>query len=91
MYGQRFRGTSTEDELLCVPIRIKEGSKYIRTSIKNCDLRSLYGATIVGIERGNLPIVSPDVETVMMKDDILWLIGGYKMVDKLIKGGLMDE
>ncbi len=91
MYGQRFRGTSSKDELLCVPIRLEEGSEYIKTSIKNCNLRKKYGANIVGIERGDLPIVSPDVETVMMKDDILWLVGGYEMVDKLIKGGLMDE
>lgn len=91
MYGQRFRGTSASDELLCVPIRVREGSDYIRKSIKNCNLRKQYGASIVGIERGDLPIVSPDVETVMMKGDILWLVGGYEMVDKLIKGGLMDE
>lgn len=91
MYGQRFRGTSSEDELLCIPIVIGEGSEYVKKSIKNCGLRPTYGATIIGIERGDLPIVSPDIETVMMKGDILWLVGGYEMVNKLIQGGLLDE
>ena len=91
IYGQRFRGLHIEDELLCVPIRIKPGSKYIRTSIKNSDFRRQYRANVIGIERGDLPMVSPDIGTVMLKDDIVWLMGGYDMVDKLIKGGLMDN
>ena len=90
IYGQRFTGMRVEDELLCVPIRLTNGSKYIRTSIKNSDFRRQYRANVIGIERGNLPIVSPDIGTVMMKHDIVWLMGGYNMVDKLIKGGLMD-
>ena len=91
MYGQRFEGVPEEGELVCVPIKLKGDSKYIHKSIKNCGLRQQYGATIIGIERGMLPIVSPDVNTVLVKDDIVWLIGGTKMVDKLIKTGLMDE
>lgn len=35
-------------------------------------------------------MVSPDIGTLMQKDDIVWLMGGYEMVDKLIQGGLMD-
>lgn len=91
IYGQRFHGTREQDELLCVPVTIKSGSKYIRTSIKNSDFRSKYRANIIGIERGDLPMVSPDIGTIILKDDIVWLMGGYEMVDKLIKGGLMDN
>ncbi|MDO4870004.1 MAG: cation:proton antiporter [Bacillota bacterium] len=91
IYGQRFKGMNVTDELLCVPILLDAGSKYIRTSIKNSDFRSQYRANVIGIERGNLPIVSPDIETIMMKGDIIWLMGGYEMVDKLIRGGLMDK
>jgi len=65
-------------------------SKFIRKSIKNCGLRQAFGATIIGIERGALPIVSPDINTVLAKDDIVWLIGGEKMVSRLIRSGLMD-
>ena len=90
IYGQRFHGLRTEDELLCVPIRIQTGSPYVRTSIKNSDFRPKYRANVIGIERGDLPMVSPDIGTLMQKDDIVWLMGGYEMVDKLIQGGLMD-
>jgi CPA2 family monovalent cation:H+ antiporter-2 len=91
MYGQRFEGVPEEGELICVPIKLDGDSRFIRKSIKNCGLRQAFGATIIGIERGALPIVSPDIDTVLRKDDILWLIGGASMVNKLIRSGLMDS
>lgn len=91
MYGQRFEGVPEEGELVCVPIKLDGNSRFIRKSIRNCGLRQAFGATIVGIERGALPIVSPDIDTVLARDDIVWLIGGASMVDKLIRSGLMDE
>lgn len=90
MYGQRFEGVPEEGELVCVPIKLEGNSKFIRKSIKNCGLRQAFGATIIGIERGALPIVSPDINTVLAKDDIVWLIGGQYMVERLIRSGLMD-
>ena len=91
MYGQRFEGVPEEGELVCVPIKLDSDSRFIRKSIRNCGLRQAFGATIIGIERGALPIVSPDIDTILMKDDIVWLIGGASMVTKLIKSGLMDK
>ena len=91
IYGQRFEGVPEESELVCIPIKLESDSKFIRKSIKNCGLRGEYEATIVGIERGFLPVVSPPIDTVLRKDDILWLVGGRRMVDKLIKGNLLDE
>lgn len=90
MYGQRFEGMPEEQELVCVPIKLDGSTGFERKSIKNCGIRQKYEATIIGIERGALPIVSPDIDTILRRDDILWLIGGSRMVDKLIRGGLMD-
>ena len=36
-------------------------------------------------------MVSPDINTVLARGDILWLIGGSSMVNKLIRSGLMDK
>ncbi|MDD6191062.1 MAG: cation:proton antiporter [Firmicutes bacterium] len=91
IYSQVFHSVPEKDQLLCVPIEIKGDSPYIRKSIKNSRIRNKYRGTIIGIERGNLPIVSPDIDTIIRKGDILWLMGDYKMVDRLIMGGLMDE
>lgn len=91
IYGQRFEGMPEEKELVCVPIKLDGNSKFIRKSIRNCGLRQACGGTILGIERGFLPMVSPDIDTILRKDDMLWLIGDRHMVDRLIRMGLMDE
>lgn len=91
IYGQRFEGIPEEAELVCVPIKLEGNSRFTRKSIRNCGLRQAFDATIIGIERGALPTVSPSIDTILRKDDILWLIGDSKMVNKLIRGGLMDE
>lgn len=90
MYGQKFEDMPEEQELICVPIKLDGSTKFERKSIRNCGIRQKYEATIIGIERGALPMVSPDIDTILSKGDILWLIGGSRMVDKLIRGGLME-
>ncbi len=89
--GQAFYGIPEERQLACLPFRIGTDSPYVRKSIKNCGIRAEYGATIIGIERGNLPIINPDIETIIMRDDILWLMGGDNMVKLMIEDDLLQE
>lgn len=89
--GQAFYGIPEERQLACLPLRIGTDSPYVRKSIKNCGIRAEYGATIIGIERGNLPIINPDIETIIARDDILWLMGGDNMVKWMIADDLLQE
>ncbi|MGI6765797.1 MAG: cation:proton antiporter [Lentihominibacter sp.] len=91
IYGQIFHGVPEKEQLVCVPIKLESGSELIRKSIKNSDIRNRFSGTVIGIERGDLPVVNPDTDTVLRKGDMIWLMGGNNMVDKLIQGGLMDE
>ena len=89
--GQSFYGIPEERQLACLPLHIEGDSPFARKSIKNCGIRPKYGATIIGIERGDLPIINPDIETIMAKDDILWLMGGDQMVKSMIEDDLLHE
>lgn len=89
IFGQNFYGVPKERQLVCLPLQIDGDSAFLRKSIKNCGIRPMYGATIIGIERGDLPIIKPDIETVLRKDDILWLMGGDLMVKRLIENDLI--
>ncbi|MDD4200075.1 MAG: TrkA C-terminal domain-containing protein [Eubacteriales bacterium] len=91
IYGQRFEGMPEEKEMVCVPIKLDGNSQFTRKSIRNCGIREATTGTILGIEREHLPMVSPDIDTVLRKDDIIWLIGDRYMIDKLIRMGMMDE
>ena len=90
IYGQTFRGVPESQQLQCVPIKLDGSSPYIRKSIRNCGIRQKFSGTIIGIERGSLPMVSPDIDTILRKNDLIWLMGGNVMVEKLIRKGLMD-
>ena len=91
LYAQTFYGIEPERQLICCPIRIDSDSEFLRKSIKNSRIRERYRGTVIGIERDNLPIPNPDVETMIQKGDIIWVLGSQRMADSLIKGGILKD
>jgi CPA2 family monovalent cation:H+ antiporter-2 len=51
-------------------------------SIKELRIRSLTGATVIAVKRGNEIIPSPGVEFVFTPEDIIYLIGGKESLSK---------
>ena len=70
IYGQSFYDVPSEDQLTCLPLKVDGKMDFVKKSIKNSNIRPRYKATIIGIERGDLPIINPDIET---EDDIVWI------------------
>lgn len=91
LYGQTFHGIEPEKQLICCPIRIEADSEFLRKSIKNSGIRERYRGTVIGIERDNLPIPNPDIETMIQKGDMIWVLGSQRMADALIKGGVLKH
>lgn len=91
IYGQTFYGIDPEQQLICCPINIDNGSEFCKKSIKNSGIRDKYRATIIGIERGVLSIINPDIETVILQNDLIWVLGDKRMADSLIKSNVLDE
>lgn len=91
IFGQTFYGVAPERQLICCPIRIDADSEFLKKSIKNSKMREKYSGSVIGIERGVLPIINPDIETIIQKDDMLWVLGGKRMADLLIKSGMLDS
>ena len=91
LYAQTFYGIEPERQLICCPIRIDSDSEFLRKSIKNSRIRERYRGTVIGNERDNLPIPNPDVETMIQKGDIIWVLGRQRMADSLIKGGILKD
>lgn len=91
IYGQPFYGIEAEKQLICCPIKIEAKSEFSRKSIKNSKMRQKYRGTIIGIERGDLTIIKPNVETIIQPGDMIWVLGGKYMADSLVKGKVLDE
>ena len=49
-----------------------------------------YKGFIIGIERDNLPIINPDVDTIIETGDLLWVIGTRAMADELLLSGVLE-
>jgi len=91
IYGQAFYNVEPEKQLVCCPINVEKDSNLCRKSIKNSRLRERYRATIIGIERDNLSIINPGIETVIQPSDIVWVLGSKRMADLLIKGDVLKN
>lgn len=55
-------------------------------SIRQSGLRENFHALIVGIERAGKRIINPDTDSYLEADDKLWLVGGRKDIERLLKG-----
>lgn len=88
IYSQTFYGIPKERQLLCCPIPIDASSEFVKKSIKNSGIRDRYRGNVIGIERGNLPIISPDIDTVIQEGDLIWALGTERMANSLIKGDI---
>lgn len=88
---QESYGIPEENQLICCPISIDSKSQFARKMIKHCGLRKKYRGTIVGIERGDLPIIKPGKEVFLQPGDLLWVLGSKRMADELIKSDVLDN
>ncbi len=91
IYGQTFYGIKPDQQLICCPISIDKKSEFLKKSIKNSGFREKYRGTIIGIERGNLPIINPDIDTILQQGDLVWVIGSKRMADTLIKCDVLHD
>ena len=91
IYSQTFYGIKPEQQLICCPISVDKESEFLRKSIKNCGLREKYRGTVIGIERGNLPIINPDIDTILQEGDLIWVIGSKRMADTMIKSDVLHD
>ncbi|KUO50191.1 MAG: potassium transporter TrkA [Desulfitibacter sp. BRH_c19] len=58
-------------------------SKLTNMAIKDAQIRKITGATIIGIQRGDQVIGSPDVNEVLLDGDVLMVIGKKDQVKAL--------
>ncbi|MFA6236091.1 MAG: cation:proton antiporter [Bacteriovorax sp.] len=63
-------------------ILLSEKSGYINKSIRECGLREKIDGIIVGIERDGKRILSPDSQLVLRTQDLLWVVGDVRKINK---------
>jgi CPA2 family monovalent cation:H+ antiporter-2 len=87
-------GTDNEhnrNRIFCYAITVRRGLRFEGKNLKDSKMRTDFYCDVIGIHRDNYPIIYPDVQFVINNGDQIWLLGGYKMVGRLIKEGLINN
>ena len=50
-------------------------SPFLNTTIKDSGIRNLYRCLVVGVEKENDNLVSPEVNMVLEEGDVVWVVG----------------
>jgi len=59
-------------------------------TIKSSGLREQYDCMILGLQRNKLPILKPDINMVLQTDDLVWVLGSGRMIEKLLASNLAE-
>ena len=76
--------SDTNNALAICPVKLRGDEDYCNKSIRQGGIRNRYKVAILGLQTGGLPIIMPDPNMLLRKDDILWIIGSNKNVGSLI-------
>ena len=74
-----------KSKFLYTTITVNATSPLLNKTIKATDLRDNWNCLVIGLERGNYTIVNPNISLVFEKDDLLWVLGKQKMINKLVR------
>jgi len=78
-----------EQQLFAYAVKVKKGSDLVGSSLRDSGIKTKWCACLIGVERAMLPILDVHSNFVFNVDDLLWVIGSYKMGQQLIKNELL--
>ena len=76
---------SDKSNFLYTTITVNATSPLLNKTIRASDLRDNWNCLVIGLERGNYTIVNPNISLVFEKDDLLWVLGKQKMINRLVR------
>ena len=80
-----------EQQLLCYALRVEKDWPMVGASIKDSGLKNDWSCFLIGLERELLPIINPDPNLRINAGDLLWVLGGQRMGEKLLKVELIHS
>ncbi len=72
-----------EKALSVCAVKITGEEPFAGKSIKSGNVRKQWNCMILGLQRGGLPIIMPNVSMIVSKGDIMWVIGSNNNVGRL--------
>lgn len=76
--------------LYATVIPVEKATELQGKTIRTSGLREKYDCMILGLQRDRLPILQPDVNMAIQRDDLVWVLGTRKMAARLLAGGFSE-
>ena len=59
-------------------------SPFLNKSIKESGIRNHYRCLVVGVEKGNDDLLSPEADMLLEENDVVWVVGEKDAVYRLV-------
>ncbi len=76
--------TERQAALSCQELQIEGNESFCGKAMKHSGIRERYGCMIIGYKRGDTTVMMPEMDTVIEKGDILWIMGTDQNVEDFI-------
>ena len=73
-----------ESALSCVAIKVNGSEPYCNQTIANTEILQKGKCLILGMQKNGFPILMPDVNMMIQKDDIIWVIGSNNNIGRMV-------
>ncbi|MBR5316176.1 MAG: cation:proton antiporter [Firmicutes bacterium] len=81
----------SENALSICAVQVTGSEKYANRALKSGIMRDKYHCAVLGMQQEGYPIIMPDINTVIMKDDIIWVMGSNNNVGRLLAESASEE
>ncbi len=76
----------TPEDFSLKPVLLQEGHSLVGQTIRGSKIREQLQGLVVGIERGNIRMLNPDPDTILMADDLLLIVGSNQIINSTMDG-----
>ncbi len=80
-----------DNALAICAVHVHGSESYANRPLKSGKIRNKYRCVVLGMQQDGYPIILPDINTVILKDDILWVMGSNSNVGALVAESYIEE
>lgn len=74
----------TNNALSVCAIKVTGNESYAGKTLKNGNIREKFHCMVLGVQQNGYPIIMPDINTLITKDDIIWVMGSNHNVGVIV-------
>lgn len=88
--AEKYLDIDPDEEIVCCAIVIKPEMQLSKKTILTSGFKEKFTGLIIGIERDDLPILSPDKNIILENNDLLWALGKRTLISNLLEYNMLD-